>query len=107
MNDKPKYLTTVISVIAVADDVKLDCCDEELHHVWVEVTTWSPRRAYLTGALPFLLAAGCEPQELEGRYFVADLPANPPSDRPEDTVGERLEWRNLQEAPPIPEGWLT
>ncbi|MDT0377302.1 hypothetical protein RM572_00740 [Streptomyces sp. DSM 42041] len=98
---------TVISVIAVEFGGRLDCEDTEEAHVWVETPLWSSRRAFLTGASPFTDAAQCTPEELPNRYFLAELPADPPPSRPEDTTGERLEWPGLREAPTPPPGWMA
>ncbi|MFE7395162.1 hypothetical protein [Streptomyces sp. NPDC057557] len=95
----------IVSVVAVETGGKLDCCDTDTAHVWVTVTNWSPRRAYLTGAAPFTAAAGCAPASLTGRMFTTTVPLSPPGDT--DTNGERLEWPELEECPPLPEGWLT
>lgn len=96
---------TVISIVAVEDNYgKLDCCDEEEFHVWVQVLTWSGRRAYLTGASPFMEAAGLTAQDVFGltqKHFYADLPLEPPPAEPES--GEQLEWPNLELAPPLNE----
>ncbi|EMF31091.1 hypothetical protein H114_00642 [Streptomyces gancidicus BKS 13-15] len=97
-------LTTVVSVIAVADGVRLDCCDEDTAHLWVRVTAWSPRRAFLTGATPFVEASGREAADLAGVRFLAELDLdNPPGSS--DTDGERLQWPGLRVAPPIPAEW--
>lgn len=94
-----------LRIIAVnLDGVPMDCEDDDTAHVWVRVLGWSPRRAFLTGAAPFAAAAQCEPADLAGRIFLArlDLNAVPGND---DTAGERLEWPELREAPPLPEEW--
>lgn len=95
----------VVSIIAVEEGGKLDCCDEETHHVWVTVLTWSGRRAYLTGASPFLKAVGETVIEnvtdLTGTHFYADLPFNAPPAVPEP--GEHLEWPGLELTPPTEE----
>ncbi|MFD5788658.1 RusA family crossover junction endodeoxyribonuclease [Streptomyces sp. NPDC127037] len=91
---------TVVSVIAPGDSGRLDCCDEDDAHVWVRVLVWSPRRAFLTGAAPFVAAAGVPAAELTGRRFVADLDlAAPPED---DDVAERLRWPGLRPASTVP-----
>lgn len=96
---------TVVRVVAIEDNHgKLDCCDEETAHVWVRVLTWSGRRAYLTGASPFMEAAGSAVPDLyslQGERFYADLPVEPPPAQPEP--GERLEWPSLKLRPPIDE----
>lgn len=96
---------TVVSVIAVEEGGKLDCCDEEQFHVWVTVLTWSGRRAYLTGASPFIAAVGEtvieDVNDLTGVHFYADLPFEPPPAMPEP--GEHLEWPNLELTPPTEE----
>jgi hypothetical protein len=94
-----------VRIIAVdLDPVPLDCEDTDTAHVWVRVLGWSPRRAFLTGAAPFAAAANCDPADLPGRLFLARLDLNnPPSN--EDTAGERLEWPELRQAPPLPEEW--
>lgn len=104
-----KYLQqrhrTVVSVIAVEEGGKLDCCDEELFHVWVTVLTWSGRRAYCTGASPFITAVGEtvieNVDDLKGTHFYADVPFEPPPAMPEP--GEHLEWTNLELTPPTEE----
>lgn len=97
----PRLLTTVVTVIAVADGGRLDCCDEDTAHVWVRVTAWSPRQAFLTGAGPFVEAFGWKAPDLVGTRFLAELDLdNPPSNS--DTDGERLQWPGLRVAPPIP-----
>ncbi|WP_371097169.1 hypothetical protein [Streptomyces sanglieri] len=94
-----------MSVIAVEEGIRLDCCDEDTAHVWVTVLGWSPRRAYLTGATPFVEASGKKAANLAGERFTARLDLNnPPSN--EDTNGERLEWPELALRPPIPAEWL-
>ncbi|MEU0332195.1 hypothetical protein [Streptomyces sp. NPDC006193] len=94
-----------LRVIAVdLDGVPMDCEDDDTAHVWVRVLGWSPRRAFLTGAAPFAAAARCQPADLTGRVFLARLDLNnPPSN--DDTAGERLEWPDLCEAPPLPREW--
>ncbi|MFF4292191.1 RusA family crossover junction endodeoxyribonuclease [Streptomyces vinaceus] len=95
---------TVVRVMSVSTGQKLECGDEDSAHVWVRVAAWSPRRAFLTGAAPFALAAACPPEELTGRSFIADLDLDrPPAN--DDTAGERLEWPGLTLAPKIPEQW--
>lgn len=95
----------VVSVIAVEEGGQLDCCDEETHHVWVTALAWSGRRAYLTGASPFVNAAGAtvleDVNDLTDVHFYADIPLGPPPAMPEP--GEHLEWLNLELAPPIEE----
>lgn len=102
-----RYGLSVLSIIAVSlDPMPMDCEDTDTAHVWVRVPGWTPRRAFLTGAAPFAKAAGCEPAELAGRRFFARLDLNtvPGND---DTAGERLEWPELQECPPLPAEWLA
>ncbi|GAA3371139.1 hypothetical protein GCM10020367_20600 [Streptomyces sannanensis] len=94
----------IVHVIAVETGGKLDCCDTDTAHAWVTATHWLPRRAYLTGAAPFAAVAGCEPTGLVDRFFTAQLPADPPGDT--DTNGERLEWPELEECPPLPDDWM-
>lgn len=95
-------MRTVVSVEAVMlGQLKMGCCDEETDHVWVTVLTWSGRRAYLTGASPFVKAAGRPAAELDGLHFYATLPMDPPPADPEP--GELLEWPELELAPPIEE----
>lgn len=98
---------TIISIVAVELNFgQMDCCDDDTAHVWVSVSGWSPRRAFLTGAAPFAAAAECTPSELMGRYFTAELDLdNQPGN--EDTAGERLEWPALAECPPLPPEWAT
>lgn len=100
-----KWLPTVVSVIAVEEGGRLDCCDEDTAHVWVTVLGWSPRRAFLTGAAPFVAASGKEAADLVGEHFTARLDLDDPPGN-EDTNGERLEWPELEVAPPIPAEWL-
>lgn len=92
----------IIMVVAVEDNYgKLDCCDEETAHVWVTVPTWSGRRAYLTGASPFMKAAPSVPDvySLKDEHFIAELPLEPPPAIPE--AAEYLEWPGLELAPPM------
>ncbi|MFF4388517.1 RusA family crossover junction endodeoxyribonuclease [Streptomyces sp. NPDC001552] len=95
---------TVVRVLAVSSNTRMDCGEEDTAHVWVRVTAWSPRRAFLTGAAPFAAAAGVPAAELTGRQFLADLDLDevPVNGGP---VGERLEWPGLVVAPKIPEQW--
>jgi hypothetical protein len=96
---------TVVSVIAVEEGTRLDCCDEDTAHVWVQVIGWTARRAFLTGAAPFVAASGKPAADLVGERFTARLDLwNPPGN--DDTDGERLEWPDLKLAPPIPVSWL-
>lgn len=103
--ETPTALTTPVRVLSV--DVKagqLDCCDDDTAHVWVVVTAWSPRRAFLTGAAPFAAAANCPPADLAGRRFFAELDLyNPPGN--EDTTAERLEFPGLRLCQPLPPKW--
>ncbi|XUL90007.1 hypothetical protein ACQ86D_28000 [Streptomyces galilaeus] len=92
--------TAVLSIVAVETGGKLDCCDTDTVHVWVIVSAWSPRRAYLTGARPFLNTVGCAPHDLVHEYFTATVPVEPPEDIA--TAGERLEWQQLEVCPPLP-----
>ncbi|MET9321912.1 RusA family crossover junction endodeoxyribonuclease [Streptomyces sp. NPDC003038] len=93
---------TVVRVIAVQEGGQMDCCDTDSAHVWVRVMAWSPRRAFLTDAAPFVAASGIPADDLAGRTFLAelDLDAIPGN---EDTAGERLEWPGLRLAPRGPE----
>lgn len=98
----------IISVVAVEENRhRLDCGDEETAHVWVSVVTWNARRAYLSGASPFLdalrAASGTEkaPVDLLNERFIAELPIDPPDDEPEP--GEWLQWPNLELAPSMDE----
>ncbi|MET8747222.1 hypothetical protein [Streptomyces sp. NPDC004728] len=96
---------SIVAVIAVKEGSRLDCCDEDTSHVWVTVPGWSPRRAFLTGATPFVEASGKKAADLVGERFTARLDLNnPPSN--EDTNGERLEWPELALRPPIPAVWF-
>ncbi|WP_405893836.1 hypothetical protein OG272_16205 [Streptomyces sp. NBC_00104] len=96
-----KPLRTVVTVIAVADGAQMDCCDTDTAHVWVRVTAWSPRRAFLTGAAPFVEVSGKASADLAGLRFFADLDLdNPPGNT--DTSAERLEWPGLGLCPPLP-----
>ncbi|MGA5032337.1 hypothetical protein ACPB8P_17470 [Streptomyces cellulosae] len=100
----PRLLTTVVTVIAFTESARLDCCDEDTAYVWVRVTAWSPRRAFLTGAAPFVEAFGWKSPDLVGTRFLAELDLdNPPGNS--DTAGERLEWPGLRVAPPISAEW--
>ena len=94
----------LIRIVAVEENHgRLDCCDEEAAHVWASVVTWNARRAYLTGASPFLNAlreeSGTEntPVDLLNTHFIAELPLDPPDDEP--GAGEWLEWPGLKLAP--------
>lgn len=96
----------VVRVVAVEGDVQLDCCDTDTAHVWVRVIAWSPRRAFLTGAAPFVKAAGMPADRLAGALFIAQLDVdNPPSNT--DTAGERLQWPGLRYCPPFRPGGLV
>jgi hypothetical protein len=101
-----KWLPTILSVIAVEEGGRLDCCDEDTAHVWVTVLGWSPRRAFLTGAAPFVAASSKKAVDLVGEHFTARLDLDDPPGN-DDTNGERLEWPELQLAPPIPAEWLN
>lgn len=92
---------TIIRVIAVeVDGLPMDREDTETARLWVVVPDWSPRRAFLTGASPFVLVSGKDPEDLAGVRFFAELDLhNPPSNN--DTHGERLEWPGLGLCPPF------
>lgn len=97
---------TVITVLACEPMTRLGCCDEDGPAVWVRVTAWSPRRAFLTDARPFLEVSGTAAEDLPGLRFFADLDVhNPPAN--DDTSGERLEWPGLGLCPPVPAEWLS
>lgn len=101
---RSKALKTVVTVLGVEPETRLGCCDQDGPAVWVRVTAWSPRRAFLTDAAPFLEASGREAEELPGLRFFAVLPLDePPSN--DDTAGERLEWPGLGLCPPVPAEW--
>jgi Holliday junction resolvase RusA-like endonuclease len=101
--DKPRK--TVVTVLDVEPMTRLGCCDEDGPAVWVKVTAWSPRRAFLTDAAPFLAVSGRAAEDLPGLRFFADLDLdNPPG---MDTAGERLEWPGLGLCPPVPAEWLA
>jgi ADP-ribose pyrophosphatase len=88
----------VVHIVAVeTDDGPMDCEDDDPVHVWVTVATWSPRRAVLVQGSQFAAAAGCAPGALQGRHFYADLPL----DEPAAESGERIEFGDLRECPPI------
>lgn len=98
----------IIRIVAVEKNhVRLDCGDEETAHVWVSVVTWSGRRAYLTGASPFLNVLRAEsgtenaPADLLGECFIAELPLEPPPAMPEPA--EYLEWPGLKLADSLDE----
>ena len=100
-----KHLMTVVRVIAAEEGGQLDCCDTDSAHVWVTVTAWSPRRAFLTGAAPFVEVSGKAPNDLAGVRFFVELDLdNPPSN--EDTASERLEWPGLGLCPPVSAKWM-
>ncbi|XVV35051.1 RusA family crossover junction endodeoxyribonuclease [Streptomyces sp. CA-100214] len=103
-SDKP--LKTVITVLGVEPMTRLGCCDEDGPAVWVRVTAWSPRRAFLTDAAPFLAVAGKDVEDLPGLRFFADLDLSAPP-KNDDTSGEHLEWPGLGLCPPVPAEWLT
>lgn len=99
-----KLRKTVVTVLDVEPLTRLGCCDEDGPAVWVKVTAWSPRRAFLTDAAPFLAVSGRAAEDLPGLRFFADLDLdNPPG---MDTAGERLEWPGLGLCPPVPAEWL-
>jgi len=103
--ETPTALTTVVRVLSV--DVKagpLDCEDDDTTHVWVVVTAWSPRRAFLTGAQQFAAAADCPPADLAGRRFFAELDLYKPPGN-DDTTAERLEFPGLRRCRPLPPRW--
>jgi Holliday junction resolvase RusA-like endonuclease len=102
--DKP--LKTVITVLGVEPNTRLGCCDEDGPAVWVRVTAWSPRRAFLTDAAAFVAVSGKDPEDLPGLRFFADLDLNNPP-KNDDTSGEHLEWPGLGLCPPVPAEWLT
>ncbi|MFF0395103.1 hypothetical protein ACFYSJ_04835 [Streptomyces sp. NPDC005248] len=87
-------------IAADLDGARMDCWDEETAHLWVRVIAWSPRRAFLTGASPFVEASGKTPEELVGCAFLTELDLNNPPGN-EDTTGERLEWPGLKLCPPF------
>jgi hypothetical protein len=81
----------------------MDCCDDDARKVWVVVAAWSPRRAVLTHAEPFLHAADTtEITDLVGMLFMArvDRLSPPPY---EHEGGERILWPDLRLAPSIEE----
>ncbi|WP_330464355.1 hypothetical protein OIC43_36855 [Streptomyces sp. NBC_00825] len=100
-----KWQPTIVSVIAVEEGGRLDCCDKDTAHVWVTAVGWSPRRAFLTGAAPFVAASGKKVAGLAGEHFTSRLDLD---DQPgnEDTSHERLEWPELALCPPLPAEWL-
>ncbi|MGA5202718.1 RusA family crossover junction endodeoxyribonuclease [Streptomyces variegatus] len=104
LSDKP--LKTVITVLAADPNTRLGCCDTDGPAVWVRVTAWSPRRAFLTDAAPFLAVSGKDVEDLPGLRFFADLDLNNPP-KNDDTSGEHLEWPGLGLCPPVPAEWLT
>ncbi|MGW3735205.1 hypothetical protein [Streptomyces sp. NPDC005148] len=87
-------------IAADLDGARMDCWDDETAHLWVRVIAWSPRRAFLTGARPFVEASGKTPDELVGCAFLTELDLNNPPGN-EDTTGERLEWPGLKLCPPF------
>jgi hypothetical protein len=99
-----RFLPTSLHILkAEIDHDRMDCEDDDPRKVWVVVGSWSYRRAVLTHALPFLEAAGTEDvMSLEGQVFLARLDLeNPPPYQHEG--GERLEWPELELAPPMSE----
>jgi Holliday junction resolvase RusA-like endonuclease len=101
--DKP--LKTVITVLDVEPNTRLGCCDVDGPAVWVKVTAWTPRRAFLTDALPFMEVSGKAAEDLPGLRFFADLDVNNPPGN-DDTSGEHLVWPELGLCPPVPREWL-
>lgn len=102
-----RKLTTVpFHVIAVdLDGGQLDCCDDDPVHAWVSVTAWSGRRAVLVQGTQFATAAGCAPEDLPGRFFLAELDLhNPPPFEAEP--GERIDFPGLRPAPDPPAEWM-
>ncbi|WP_328638451.1 RusA family crossover junction endodeoxyribonuclease [Streptomyces canus] len=95
----------MITVIGVEPNTRLGCCDVEGLAVWVRVTAWSPRRAFLTEAGPFMDVSGQAAEDLPGLRFFADLDLNNPP-KNDDTTGEHLEWPELGLCPPVPAEWL-
>lgn len=104
MQSKP--LKTVVTVLGVEPNTRLGCCDADGPAVWVRVTAWSPRRAFLTDAAPFLAVSGKDVEDLPGLRFFADLDLDHPPTN-DDTTGEHLEWPGLGLCPPIPAEWLA
>ncbi|WP_424639862.1 RusA family crossover junction endodeoxyribonuclease [Embleya sp. AB8] len=79
--------------------------DDETAYVWVCVPVWSPQRAFLTKADPFIRAAGVPVDALSAlteRVFVADLDVDDPPDTV-GSLGERLTWPRLCATPRIPQ----
>ncbi|MEU6628351.1 RusA family crossover junction endodeoxyribonuclease [Streptomyces parvus] len=91
---------TPVRVLAATECGRKDCCGAHAH-AWVRVEAWSPKRAFLTSAVPFIQAAGVPHGELAGLAFMAELDLTAPPGN-SDTAGERLEWPGLQIAPSIP-----
>jgi hypothetical protein len=99
---KNRFLPSPLHILkAEIDHDPMDCCDDDPRKVWVVATGWSYRRAVLTHAEPFLVAAETEDvMSLEGKTFMASLDLfNPPPFEHEG--GERLEWPDLKLAPPM------
>lgn len=103
---RSRALKTVVTVIGVEPDTRLGCCEQDGPAVWVRVTAWSPRRAFLTDAAPFMEVSGKAAEDLPGLRFFAELPLDDPPAN-DDTAGERLEWPGLGLCPPIPAAWLA
>lgn len=104
---RARLIRTVVHIIGVdVDDMAMDCCDDDRVHVWVVVSTWSPRRAVLVQGTQFAEAAGCAPGELVGLHFMTDLPYGEPPFIAEP--GERIEFGRLELCPPIEEleAWM-
>ncbi len=99
-------LKTVVTVLAAEPDTRLGCCDVDGPALWVRVTAWSPRRAFLTDAEPFMEVSGKAAEDLPGLRFFADLDLNNPP-KNDDTTGEHLEWPGLGLCPPVPVEWLS
>ncbi|MFE7928368.1 hypothetical protein ACFU6S_06440 [Streptomyces sp. NPDC057456] len=87
-----KQVVTVIA--ASAPDVRLGCCDDHGPAVWVRVTAWSPRLAFLTDARPFMEVSGKAAEDLAGLRFFSLLGIDGPP-------AECLEWPDLGLCPPL------
>jgi hypothetical protein len=103
MAEGHRYLPSPVHVLKAEENHdRMDCFDDDPRKVWI-VTGWSWRRAVLTHAEPFLRAAGTtDVMSLEGKHFMTriDLGDPPPF---EHEGGERLEWPELELAPPMDE----
>lgn len=99
-----RFLPSPLYVLkAEVDNDPMDCCDVDPRKVWVVVGGWSYRRAILTHAEPFLMAADTDDvMSLEGETFMASLDLSDPPPF-EHEGGERLEWPDLHLAPPMSE----